>query len=122
MKLGWKVSASLLLVTSIVSGLGYWYYKDSQATIKMLTENNAKLELAVEINETTIRAMQEDTVRQAETLTAINKDFQDIRSQNKILADKLSEHTIGFLAEKKPALLEKIVNNATKNANRCLSS
>jgi hypothetical protein len=119
MGLGWKVAAGALLFMSIVSGLSYWYYKDSQATIKTLTENNAKLELAVEINETTIKVMQEDAARQAETLTLINKDFQDIRAQNGILSDKLSEHNIGFLAEKKSGLIERIVNNATKKANRC---
>ena len=119
MKLGWKVAAGSILVTSIVIGIGYWYYKDSQAIIRTITANNAKLELAVEINETTIMLMQEDAATQADALTTINKNFQDIRSQHGILADMLSEHNIGFLAEKKPMLIENIVNNATKNANRC---
>jgi hypothetical protein len=119
MALGWKVSAGLVCFMCITCGMGYWYYKDSQATIKTLTENNAKLDMAVKINETTIQVMQEDSIKQAETLTLINKDFQDIRAQNGILADKLSEHNIGFLAEKKPGLIERIVNNATKKANRC---
>ena len=52
-----KLSGILLIVIRTMGGLGYWYYTDTQKTIAVLTENNAKLNVAVATNEATITAM-----------------------------------------------------------------
>ena len=44
----------------MMSGIGYWYYTDTQNTIAVLTANNAKLNLAVATNEETIKTMAAD--------------------------------------------------------------
>ena len=52
-----KLSGMLLIVMMTMGGIGYWYYTDTQKTIAVLTENNAKLNLAVATNEATIQAI-----------------------------------------------------------------
>jgi len=46
-----KLAGLLLIVIMTISGMGYWYYTDTQNTIAVLTANNAKLEMAVATNE-----------------------------------------------------------------------
>lgn len=117
--MGYKISAALLIVIMAMSGLGYWYYKSSQATIMTLTENNAKLNTAVQLNEETITSLQTDYARVSTELTALNEEYQAIRRQNQLLADKLQKIDLESAAVTNPAAIERAVNNGTKNAGRC---
>lgn len=102
-----------------MGGIGYWYYNDTQATISILTENNAKLETAVQLNEDTIKQMAADFAAANEQLQIVNEQFAAIQSQNRVLADKLSRHDLGVLGSNKPGLVERVINNATDNVGRC---
>ena len=44
----------LLIGVAVLVGIFAWYYKDSQNRLKLLMENNAKLEVANETNQKTI--------------------------------------------------------------------
>ena len=96
-----------------------WYYKDSQATIATLNQDNATLTVAVELNEATIASLQADYELAQSEMQSLNEDFATIRRQNDALADKLSEHDIGFLAANRPELIERLINRGTENAFRC---
>ena len=54
----------------------------------------------------------------------INKELENknakLKASEKSLSDKLGRHDIGVLAETKPTLVEKVLNNASVNANRCI--
>ena len=53
----------LIVVLGLVGGIGYggyYFYKDTQERIQTLTENNAKLETAKQLQDDTINAMIED--------------------------------------------------------------
>lgn len=113
------VSTGLLVALAVVSGLFYWYYNHSQEAIKILNENNAKLQIAVKTNEETIASLQSSYSQIQDILTETNKQLSDTRLQNRQLVDKLSEHDLGLLAENKPELVERTVNRATTNALRC---
>lgn len=117
--MGYKISAALLIVIMAMSGLGYWYYKDTQATIAVLNENNAKLTTAVQLNEETISSLQTDYARVSTELTALNEEYQAIRRQNQLLADKLQKIDLESAAVTNPAAIERAVNSGTKNAGRC---
>ena len=52
---------------------GYMYYKDTQQRIATLTENNAKLEIAVQISEDSVELLQNDIAKNAE----LNRELQD---------------------------------------------
>ena len=102
-----------------MGGIGYWYYTDTQATIAVLTENNAKLELAVATNEETIKTMAADFAAANEQLQRVNEEFAAINRQNRVLADKLARHDLGVLGAGKPGLVERVINSATDKVGRC---
>ena len=102
-----------------MGGMGYWYYTDTQNTIAVLTANNAKLEMAVATNETTIKTMVADYAAASAELKKVNAEFAAIRTQNSRLASKLADFDLGLLAAAKPASIERAVNRGTANAGRC---
>lgn len=105
-------------VATMVAGF-YWYYQDSQKRIMALMENQAKLETAVQLQEQTIKQQQEDMKKQAETLQVVNESFAKAQADKQALSDKLMKHDLGYLAEKKPGLIEDKINRGTDNAGRC---
>ena len=114
-----KLSGILLIVIMTMGGIGYWYYTDTQRTIAVLTENNAKLELAVATNEETIKTMAADFAAANEELRRVNTEFAAIRQQNNRLASKLADFDLALLAASKPESIERAVNRGTANAGRC---
>jgi len=114
-----KLSGILIVVILMMGSIGYWYYNDTQKTIKVLTENNAKLELAVETNEAAIESLQADYAAVAAENQRINEAYAEIRRQNSRLSSKLADMDIGLLAAERPDSIERAVNNGTENAGRC---
>lgn len=106
------------IMLTMVGGF-YWYYKDSQARIAILVANNAKLELAVKTNEETIASLQQNFAAANAELTRVNESFAAVRAQNRELSDRLSEHDIAYLASKKPALVQRVINGASDKTGRC---
>ena len=45
--MGLKLALIMLIVMGVMGSGFYWYYRDSQAKMAILHENNAKLETAV---------------------------------------------------------------------------
>ena len=99
---------------------GAWYYKDTQARIAVLTENNAKLETAVQTNEEALKSQRASFEAMVVENQKLQTEFQEISDRNKALENRLSRHDIGAAAVAKPGLTEKVLNNATKNAQRCM--
>jgi len=114
-----KLSGILLIVIMTMGGIGYWYYTDTQKTIAVLTENNAKLEMAVATNEETIATMAADFAAANAELKRVNDEFNAIRQQNNRLASKLADFDLALLAASKPESIERAVNRGTANASRC---
>lgn len=117
--MGWKISAALMIVIFALCGVGYWYYTDTQKTISVLTENNAKLETAVQLNEETIDSLQADYQSIVEENNRINQEYAQIRRQNDRLNQKLADIDLGLIAAEKPASIERAINRGTVNAGRC---
>jgi cell division protein FtsB len=114
-----KLSGILIVVILMMGSIGYWYYNDTQKTIKVLTENNAKLELAVETNEAAIESLQADYAAVAAENQRINEAYAEIRRQNSRLSSKLADMDLGLLAAERPDSIQRAVNNGSKNAGRC---
>lgn len=117
--MGLKIAAVMGSIMLVITGVFYWYYQDSQARIQTLSENNAKLETAVAINEQTIGSLQENYAQSQEQLRAVHAEFRQIRRQNSVLAEKLERHDLGVLGNARPGLVENVVNRATDKVNRC---
>ena len=105
-----------LIIMGVIGGVGYggyMYYKDTQERIAILTDNNAKLEVAAQLQEETINTMIEDVERNAE----LNKELQDklqlAEKYGDQLRNTLRKHNLTHLANKKPSAIEKRMQNAT---------
>ena len=112
----------LLFLLATFGGIGftgYKYYQNTQETIRILNENNSKLELAVATNEDTINSLQADYAAMAAENQRINNAYAEIRRQNNRLAGKLANMDLGLLAAEKPDSIERAINRGTKNAARC---
>jgi|TARA_R110002020_G_scaffold5781_3_gene23673 hypothetical protein len=111
----------LIVVLGLVGGSvygAYYYYKDSQERIRILTENTAKLETAKKLQDDTINAMIEDR----DKFEALNKELQtNLDKANvykDVLINKLRKHNLAKLSLKKPRLVEKKINDGTKKLFR----
>lgn len=91
-----------------------WYYKDSQNRLKLLMENNAKLEVANQTNQKTINTLQEDTKKFTELNNKLQKDLQEAESYTDDLRKKLNNHNLTQLSKQNPSAVEKRINDATK--------
>ena len=107
----------LIIVLGLVGGSvygAYYYYKDSQERIQILTENTAKLETAKQMQDITINTMIEDRER----FSLLTKDLQTKLNKanvyKDVLINKLRKHNLAKLSLKKPRLVEKKINNGTK--------
>lgn len=113
----------LVVVLGFVGGSAYgayYYYKDSQDRIRILTENTAQLKTAKKIQDATILAITKDR----EKFDALNKELgQKLNAANAykdVLIGKLRKHDLARLSLKKPGLVEKRINNGTKKLFRSL--
>jgi len=117
--MGSKLAIVMFLLLLGASGIGYWYYNDTQKRMAILTENNAKLNTAVELNEQTISSLETDYAKASSELATLNEQYSAIRRQNQRLADKLQEIDLTAAAIANADGIERAVNRGTKNAGRC---
>tara|TARA_B110000503_G_C7095416_1_gene391370 strand:+ start:511 stop:936 length:426 start_codon:yes stop_codon:yes gene_type:complete len=106
----------LIVVFGIVGGAVYgakYYYNTTQNTIAALRENNAKLETAVQISEDSVKMLQQDIVKNAELNAELQKELQTAELYGDELRATLNKHNLTHLANKKPGLIEKRMQNAT---------
>ena len=107
------LAAVLVLVVGVVYG-GYYYYKDTQARIQILTENSVKLEQATQTQKQTIDTL----IADAEKFPKLNSELQaelvranDYKNE---LIGKLRKHNLTRVSQQKPGLIEKRINNGTE--------
>jgi hypothetical protein len=117
--MGFKLAILMFIIMCGMGAAGKLYYDSTQARIKILTENNTKLEIAVETQEETMRSLQADFARANEEIQRVNTEFARTRQQNNVLADKLARHDLGLLGSSRPGLVERTINNASAKAGRC---
>lgn len=120
---------AFLLIAGLVSGIsyaGYRYVTNLQEKNEQLTKDNVvleenvnKLEDGIEKQGKTIGSLQRDIKKRNKIFNDTIKEFQGARDSIHRLERKLEKHDLGMLARRKPGLVEKIVNKATRNANRC---
>ena len=90
-----------------------YYYDTTQNTIAQLRNNNAKLEVANETNKATIKKMGENTVRINALTDTLNLNLQKAEEYGDQLRATLNKHNLTHLANKKPGLIEKRMQDAT---------
>jgi len=106
----------MIFVIALLGGAAYaakYYYDTTQATIAQLRENNAKLEVANEENQATIIKMEKNSIRLNALTDQLNKDLRKSEEYGDQLRETLNKHDLTHLANKKPGLIEKRMQNAT---------
>ena len=107
-----------LFIVSLLAGVGYsakYYYDTTQNTIATLRENNVKLETAVQAKDAAINQLETDAKVQAQLNSKLTKDLQKSEAYRDTLTAKLAKHNLTRDSLMKPGLVEKVINNATKN-------
>ena len=107
----------LVVVLGLVGGVvygGWYYYKDTQARIAILTENSAKLEQATNTQKQTIDTLVEDAEKYRELNKDLNIKLEAANEYKNKLIGKLRKHDLAKLSMQKPGLVEKKINNGTK--------
>ena len=115
----------LVAVVGLVGGSAYgayYYYKDSQQRIQILTENTAKLETAKRLQDDTINAMIEDREKFYELNKELGLKLDAADAYEDVLIDKLRKHDLSKLSMKKPGLVEKKINDGTAKMFRSLEA
>ena len=114
----------LLAIMAILGAVGYggyMYYKDTQSRIATLTANNAKLETAVQISEQSIETLRGDIAKNAKLNNRLQRELQTAETYGDQLRDTLRKHNLTHLANKKPSLIERKMQNATNRLWDCLA-
>ena len=113
----------MIVVIGFVGGSvygAYYYYKDSQQRIRILTENTAKLETAKLIQDDTINTLIEDRERFAELTSELQTNLDKANVYKDVLIGKLRRHDLATLSLRKPGLVEVRINNGTARLFRSL--
>ena len=113
-----QIKLVLAIIVMIGAGGGYLYVNKLQKDNATLKTNQIKLESAVEDNNKVIEQQIEDINKIRNTLEIVEEEKKKLEKDKDDLNKRLGKHDIGNLAENKPGLVEKIINKASKNAQR----
>ena len=110
-----------------MAGGGYIYVKNLKADLATSEANNAKLEQSVNDQKAVIEQQKKDFTailaanKALEEKNAIlNKEFKALDERFNKINGKGEVRDIGKLAEERASSVERVVNNATKKAMRCV--
>lgn len=95
----------------LILGLGGFYLYNENQT---LTENNIKLEAAVEEQKQTMAIMKEQYEKQGKALMNMSRVNAQIEADKAEYLAIFSRHNLDVLALKKPGLMEKRFNDASE--------
>lgn len=107
----------LIIVAGFVGSVaygGYYYYKDTQQRIQVLTENSAKLETATKLQKNTIDTLQADAKKYAKLNNELQKRLVSANKYKNELLSKLRKINLSKLSAEEPSVWEGKINDASK--------
>ena len=108
-----SIRIALILVLLAGAGGGILYVKKLQSDLETARANVAKMEVAVQTSENSLKLVQEETLKLAELNKNLSADLQKAEQYGDELRATLQKHNLTHLANKKPGLIEKRMQNAT---------
>ena len=115
----------LIAVIGLVGGVvygGWYYYKDTQARIQILTENSVKLEAATKLQKSTIDTLVADAKKYEKLNRKLDIELKKAHDYKNNLIAKLRKHDLVRLSQQKPGLVEKKINVGTKKLFKSFES
>ena len=99
------------LIALVILGIATaWLYNENQT----LKENNVKLEIAIQQQEEAMAAIKESYEKQGQSLLTLSSRNAQIEQEMNSYLDIFRRHNLDKLAQAKPGLITKRVNDGTK--------
>jgi len=108
-----SLKIAFVLVALGIAGGGYMYVQKLQSDLETARANVAKMEVAVQTAEASVKTLQEENVRIGELNGQLQSDLQKAEQYGDELRATLQRHNLTHLATKKPGLIEKRMQGAT---------
>lgn len=108
-----SIRIAMILVLLAGAGGAFLYVKNLQKNLEIARANVAKLEVAVQTSEASLKLERAETVRLGELNNQLSTDLQKAEQYGDELRATLQKHNLTHLANKKPGLIEKRMQNAT---------
>ena len=105
----------LLLVVGLLAGAGggLFYVKNLKANLDLAKANVAKLESAIETSEASLALLKKDNARLNDLADQLGVDLKKSEQYGDELRATLNKHDLTHLANKKPGLIEKRMQDKT---------
>ena len=103
----------LIFVLVILGGIGYgayFIYNDTMQRMATLRDNNAKLEVAIKVKDSTIKALKENMEKQIKLTKDLNNKLAIAEENNKKISNLLAKTDIIKNSLADPAGQEKRIN------------
>lgn len=107
----------ILIILSLLAGIGYgayYYYNDTQQRLAVLRDSNAKLEVANQQNQETIKAMTDNFEKQSKLNKELSSKLIDAEKYGNTLRKKLSKIDLPAASLNKPEDTQKRINDASQ--------
>jgi len=108
-----SLKIAFVLVTLGIAGGGYMYVQKLQSDLETARANVAKMEVAVQTAEASVKTLQAENVRIGELNGQLTSDLQKAEQYGDELRATLQRHNLTHLATKKPGLIERRMQGAT---------
>ena len=108
-----SIRIAIILVVITAAAGGFFYVKKLQSDLETARANVAKMEVALETSENSLKLERAETVRLGELNLQLSSDLQKAEKYGDELRATLQKHNLTHLANKKPGLIEKRMQNAT---------
>jgi hypothetical protein len=113
----------------LLAGLGYGAHKfivnqldteiiQLQSDVRQYQAQNVTLQSAAEINEQTIRSLEENSQRQLEQVSSLTNANQQFQSEKDEYLSIFRRHDLARLALARPGLIEPRINSGTQDVFR----
>ena len=119
----------ILPILLLLAGAGYaahWFIVNQlntqivqlQSDVRQYQAQNVALQSAAEINEQTIRSLEENSQRQIQQVTALTSVNQQLQTEKDEYLSIFRRHDLQRLALARPGLIEPRINNGTQEVFR----
>ena len=108
-----SLKIAIIFVIIGLAGGGVLYVKKLQNDLETAQANVAKMEVAVQISEASLKLVNDETARLGDLNTQLSTDLQKAEQYGDELRATLQRHNLTHLATKKPGLIEPRMQGAT---------
>jgi len=108
-----SIRIAIILTLITLGAGGFFYVKKLQNDLETARANVAKMQVAVQTAEASIKTLQQDAEKMAALNQQLSADLQKAEKYGDELRATLQKHNLTHLANKKPGLIQKRMQDAT---------